>query len=128
MPSSPPTLGLTWRDGSRTLFDCPLCGQAGRVDRHGSRLSLRCFAGCPEHEVAERLDLAALVAELVARAPAPAAPDPVGDSLRAHFADRPDLLAFAQAMSRVLVWTQRRRRELTRKVRCHWTFRWEAAA
>jgi hypothetical protein len=60
--------GLTWVDeGGRTLFDCPLCNQAGRVDRHGQRVRLRCYTGCEEDEVIAALDVASLKAELDAR-------------------------------------------------------------
>ena len=60
-PVSPRRTGTD--EGSRRLFDCPLCGQAGRVDLHGlPRVSLRCFAACPDDRVARRLDLRELVA------------------------------------------------------------------
>jgi hypothetical protein len=57
---------LVWQDGDRVLFDCPLCGQAGRLTPVGrSRLALDCFAGCAEEDVVQALDLDALVGELV---------------------------------------------------------------
>jgi hypothetical protein len=58
---------LVWQDGDRVLFDCPLCGQAGRLTPIGrSRLALDCFADCAEENVVQALDLDALVGELVA--------------------------------------------------------------
>jgi hypothetical protein len=40
---------------SRRAIDCPLCGQAARVDLHGRRVSIRCYAGCTEDSVTEEL-------------------------------------------------------------------------
>ena len=58
---------LVWQDGDRVLFDCPLCGQAGRLTPVGrSRLAFDCFAGCAEEDVVQALDLDALGGELVA--------------------------------------------------------------
>ena len=46
---------LTRPDDGRTLIDCPLCGQSARVDRHGDRLAVKCFAECQEPAVLESL-------------------------------------------------------------------------
>jgi hypothetical protein len=51
----------------RNLIDCPRCGQAARVDLYGDSLSIRCFAECgTEEDIAARLDIPRLVAELTA--------------------------------------------------------------
>ena len=55
---------LTWDEGDRTLTSCPRCGQAVRVDLHGSRLDVRCFGGCGDTSVLEALHAEAIVAEL----------------------------------------------------------------
>lgn|SRR5829696_1202102 len=39
--------GVAYPDGDRTLLTCPACGQAARVDLHGDRLAVHCFAQCP---------------------------------------------------------------------------------
>lgn len=46
--------------------DCPICAQAVRVERHGRRLSVRCYAGCPETEVLAALDVGAVLDDLAA--------------------------------------------------------------
>jgi hypothetical protein len=47
---------LTYVDeGGRRLLDCPLCGQAARVDRRGDRLVVRCYASCEQDAVLEAL-------------------------------------------------------------------------
>jgi hypothetical protein len=50
-------------DGRRGV-DCPRCGQAVRVDVHGSRLSVRCFGQCADADVLAKLDVQAIVREL----------------------------------------------------------------
>ncbi len=59
---------LTRRDGERTLTTCPLCSQAARVDRHGDRLHVRCFAECAEADVLASLDVGRILEELSASA------------------------------------------------------------
>jgi hypothetical protein len=65
---------LTYRGGAdglgnpdATLCDCPVCGQAVRVDLHGNSLTARCYGGCDEAEVVARLNVPRLVAELAVR-------------------------------------------------------------
>ena len=62
---------LTYRGGAdglgdpaAILTDCPLCGQAVRVELHGDRLSGKCFGGCAADRLAEALDVARIAAEL----------------------------------------------------------------
>jgi hypothetical protein len=65
---------LTYRGGAdglgdpdATLTDCPLCGQAVRVELHGQRLSATCYGGCSADRLAETLDAARIAAELGSR-------------------------------------------------------------
>ena len=62
------SLRLTWLDGDRTLGHCPLCPQVARFDYDGSRLRVRCFAGCEESAVLANLDVDAVIGELEAGA------------------------------------------------------------
>lgn len=62
---------LTYRGGSgglgdpaATLTDCPLCGQAVRVELHGDRLSGRCYGGCRAEQLLAALDTPRIAAEL----------------------------------------------------------------
>lgn len=48
-------MSLTWLDGGRRLMDCPACGQAGRVEREGDAITLRCFGQCDEDRVGQAL-------------------------------------------------------------------------
>jgi AAA domain len=50
-------------DGAR-LLDCPKCGQAVRVDRHGNLAKLQCYGGCDEPDVIAGIDMEALLREL----------------------------------------------------------------
>jgi hypothetical protein len=59
-------LGPDGNHRDRFGVDCPCCGQAVRVDLSGGSLTLRCFAGCREEEVAARLDLGRIVTEVSA--------------------------------------------------------------
>lgn len=72
-------MSLTWHDGERTLMDCPLCSQAGRVDRRGERITFRCFAQCNESvlgQVFERLAPDVLVEMQARDTPGVADPTP----------------------------------------------------
>src|SRR5262245_9343691 len=42
-------------DNGRSAISCPLCGQAAAVDLVGDRLSVGCYATCPEERVVEAL-------------------------------------------------------------------------
>jgi hypothetical protein len=56
---------LTWtNEGGRTCIDCPQCGQAARVDHHGSRVRVHCYGGCGEDAILAAVDTPALLAEL----------------------------------------------------------------
>jgi uncharacterized protein len=58
----------------RTATDCPLCGQATAVDRHGDRHVFRCFGGHTDTEIVGALDPAVLL-ELAAATNGKASPD-----------------------------------------------------
>lgn len=72
MARNPPAgARLTYRGGSgglgdpaATLTDCPLCGQAVRVELHGDRLSGTCYGGCSAGRLAETLDAERITGEL----------------------------------------------------------------
>lgn len=51
-------------DAAATLADCPLCGQAIRVELHGARLSATCYGGCTAKQLAETLDAPRISAEI----------------------------------------------------------------
>ena len=66
-----PGAKLTYRGGAdgmgdpgATLTDCPVCGQAVRVELRGDRLSATCYGGCPADRLAGALDAVRIAAEL----------------------------------------------------------------
>jgi hypothetical protein len=66
---------LTYTDeGGRRLIDCRNCGQAARVDVHGERLTVTCFARCDQDAALEGVDISMLIDEVKA------AKDPVSSN------------------------------------------------
>ncbi len=57
-------LTYTEPDGDRTFLTCPACGQTARVDLHGDRVAVRCFAGCDPEDTFAGIDCDRLLAEL----------------------------------------------------------------
>jgi hypothetical protein len=55
---------ITYADSGRRLMDCRNCGQAARVDVHGERLVVTCFARCDQDAALEGVDLEELLAEI----------------------------------------------------------------
>jgi len=55
---------ITYIDQSRRLMDCRGCGQAARVDVHGERVTVRCFARCDQDVALGGVDLEQLIAEV----------------------------------------------------------------
>ena len=45
----------------RPGIDCPRCGQAVRVDRHGSTFRFKCYGGCTDDELTGLLDPAVML-------------------------------------------------------------------
>lgn len=72
-------MSVTWLDGNRTLTDCPVCSQAGRVERRGDFVDVRCFADCGPDAVAQAIEpmRAQIVAEMDDRTARQAARDAV---------------------------------------------------
>lgn len=56
--------GITWNDGARVLMECRNCGQAGRVDKNGTGVTVRCFAGCDQDAALNGVDVEQLFAEV----------------------------------------------------------------
>ena len=58
--------GLTYPepDGDRIFLPCPACGQTARVDLHGERIAVRCFAACDPEDTLAGIDCDRLRAEL----------------------------------------------------------------
>lgn len=56
--------GLTYMDNGRRLMDCRNCGQAARIDVHGERVTVQCFARCDQDVALEGVDLEELLAEV----------------------------------------------------------------
>jgi putative DNA primase/helicase len=66
MPAVGNVNALTYLDGGRRLLDCSKCGHAARIELHGDRLDVRCFAGCDQDAALAGYDLGRLRAEIVA--------------------------------------------------------------
>jgi nucleotide-binding universal stress UspA family protein len=85
-------------DGVR-LVDCPVCGQAARVDQAGGRLAVRCYAGCQEPAVMAALapDVDQILAEISANGSRPDSKEPdlpaPDDRYQGRILDVRDLLA-----------------------------------
>ncbi len=66
---SPP---LTYKGANpkATLADCPICGQAARVELRGGgkRIGTKCYGGCEEADVLEAADVEGIRGELLERA------------------------------------------------------------
>ena len=45
----------------RSATDCPLCGQACRVDRRGDHYRFHCYGGCPDSKLATAIDPAVML-------------------------------------------------------------------
>jgi hypothetical protein len=55
---------ITYVDKGRRLMDCRSCDQAARVDVNGTRVTIKCFAGCDQDLAQEGVDVQQVIAEV----------------------------------------------------------------